>query len=205
MNGVKKEQLDMRAIKAIIINILYIIIIPIIVYDLILIVQAERNPEVTPSAFGIKTFTIISGSMSPVINIDDIIIVEECSKSDLELNDIITFKIDNEIITHRIINIQNVDGRLVYITKGDRNEVSDTEKIEFGQIEGKYLFRIPKLGKLSNWLKNKVVFGFILTFLCMGYIMQRILLYRKVDRKERRKEKRIKFEESKKNKDKKEI
>ena len=90
---------------------------------------------------------------------------------------------------------------MVYTTKGDRNEVSDTEKIEFGQIEGKYLFRIPKLGKLSNWLKNKVVFSVILIILCIGYIMQRILLYRKVDRKERRKEKRIKFEEAKKNND----
>ncbi|MBR6034184.1 MAG: hypothetical protein IKP28_05590 [Clostridia bacterium] len=53
--GEKKEQ-----IKYILIRVLYIIIVPIIIYDFILIAQTMINPYKTPNVFGIKTFNIVS-------------------------------------------------------------------------------------------------------------------------------------------------
>ena len=176
----------------ILIKIIYIIIIPIILYDLLLIIQTVVNPDITPNILGVKTFNIVSGSMEPEISVDDIVVVRNMPKEEINKNDIITFKIDGEVITHRIIEIEEYEGNLTYTTKGDSNEVTDIEKIEYNQIEGKYIGKIPKAGKILNFLKNKVVFAFIILILIISFIIEK----KKMKRKIKRKEKRIKWEES---------
>lgn len=172
--------------KKVIFYLLYIILIPIILYDLYLIIQNNLHPDTTPELFGIKTFNIISGSMEPGIKIDDIIFVKTVKQYEIQKKDIITFVIDNETITHRVINVEIKDNKFIYTTKGDKNEVSDIEKIEFDQIEGKYIGRIPKMGILVNLLKNKIVFFVILIVLILCYYLQRKSIHRKIKRKEKR-------------------
>ncbi len=177
---------EIRFYKNLLIYALYIIIIPIILYDMFLIVQTIVKPGVTPDFFGYRTFSIITGSMEPEINIDDIVIVKRVDRIDIRNGDIITFTIDNETITHRVLNISFADGELIYTTKGDRNDVSDIEKIEYRQIEGKYVGKIPKAGKILTFLKNKYVFGTILFILILSYCLQRKHISRKIERKEKR-------------------
>ena len=177
-------------IKSLIIKILYIVIVPVIIYDLFLIIQTIINPDVTPNIFGVKTFSIISGSMTPTININDIILVKDYDMTKLETNDIITFRMDDETITHRIIAIQRIGQEIVYTTKGDNNDVSDIEKVKYDQVEGKYIGRIPNVGKILSFLKNKKVFGAIIIILIICYLWEK----RGVEKKIERREKRRKFE-----------
>ena len=179
-------------IKNLLIYLLYIIIIPIIIYDLFLIVQTIIRPGVTPDFFGIKTFSIVSGSMEPTINIDDIVIIKKVDKKELTKDDIISFRINNEIITHRIIDKELKNGILFYITKGDNNEVPDIHNVKYSQIEGKYIGKIPKAGKILTLLKNKKIFFTIIILLILSFILQR----KKIKRKIERKAKREKFEKS---------
>ena len=179
-------------IKNLLIYLLYIIIIPIIIYDLFLIVQTIIRPGVTPDFFGIKTFSIVSGSMEPTINIDDIVIIKKVDKKELTKDDIISFRINNEIITHRIIDKELKNGILFYITKGDNNEVPDIHNVKYSQIEGKYIGKIPKAGKILTLLKNKKIFFTIIIILILSFILQR----KKIKRKIERKAKREKFEKS---------
>lgn len=181
-----EEQGELNFYKNVLIYLLYIIIIPIIIYDMFLIIQTLIKPGVTPNFFGYKTFSIISGSMEPKIVVDDIVIVKNVDKNQIRVNDIITFKTENEIITHRVIKIELIDNNLIYTTKGDSNEVTDIEKIEYNQIEGKYVGKIPKIGKLLTLLKNKLVFSIILILLIISYILQRKNIQRKIKRKEKR-------------------
>ena len=181
-----EEQGELNFYKNVLIYLLYIIIIPIIIYDMFLIIQTLIKPGVTPDFFGFKTFSIISGSMEPKIVIDDIVIVKSVDKNQIRVNDIITFKTENEIITHRVIKIELIDNNLIYTTKGDSNEVTDIEKIEYNQIEGKYVGKIPKIGKLLTLLKNKLVFSIILILLIISYILQRKNIQKKIKRKEKR-------------------
>lgn len=180
------EQGELNFYKNVLIYLLYIIIIPIIIYDMFLIIQTLIKPGVTPDFFGYKTFSIISGSMEPKIVVDDIVIVKNVDKNQIRVNDIITFKTENEIITHRVIKIELIDNNLIYTTKGDSNEVTDIEKIEYNQIEGKYVGKIPKIGKLLTLLKNKLVFSIILILLIISYILQRKNIQKKIKRKEKR-------------------
>lgn len=182
----KKIKTYSNFIKVLFINLLYIIIIPIIIYDIILIAQSIVKPNVTPSIFGIKTFTIISSSMEPTFKIDDIIFVKKIDENQLQIGDIISFIQDKDIITHRIEKIEKNEGGLVFITKGDANSTTDINKVKLSQIEGKYIFKISKVGKIFYILKNKVVFiiGTIILIIC--YIIENNKISKKIERKEKR-------------------
>ena len=177
---------DLKFAVNLLIYLLYIIIIPIIIYDTFLIIQTIINPSKTPDFFGYKTFSIVSGSMEPTLSINDIVIIKKCDINRIQKDDIITFKIENEIVTHRVINIKLEDERLVFVTKGDSNEVTDIENVEYYQIEGKYVKKIPKIGKFFSILKNKYIFSLILILLIICYIIQKKSLQRKIERKEKR-------------------
>jgi len=153
-----------------------------------LIAQTIINPNKTPDFFGYKTFYIVTGSMEPTIKINDIVIVKVEDKKNIQKNDIITFKLENEIVTHRVIDIAYNNGTLIYTTKGDKNDVTDIEKVEFEQIEGKYVTKVSKIGKMLNILKNKYIFGLILILLIICYIIQRKILLKKKERKYKREE-----------------
>lgn len=179
-------------ILTIIIYILYMIIVPFIIYDVIFIIKTILNPNKTPDIMGIKTFSIVSESMQPTINVNDIVIVKD--SNDYHIEDIITFTIDNETITHRIINAEtDENGEYVYTTKGDNNDVADVNKIKINQIEGKYIFKIPKIGKIFNILKNKFIFETIIIVLLIILYIER----KKTNKKMERKVKRVKFENKK--------
>ena len=177
---------DLKFVLNLLIYLLYIIIIPIIIYDAFLLTQIILNPNKSPDFFGYKTFNIVSGSMEPALSINDIVIVKKCDINRIQKDDIITFKIENEIITHRVINIKLENETLVFVTKGDSNEVTDIENVEYYQIEGKYVKKIPKLGKFFSILKNKYIFSLILILLIICYIIQKKSLQRKIERKEKR-------------------
>ena len=173
-------------IKFLFIKLLYIIIIPIILYDIILIAQGILNPNSIPSIFGIKTFTIISGSMEPTFEIDDVIFVKEYNINELEKGDIISFVQGEDIITHRIDKIDKNEKETIFITKGDANNVTDTNKVKASQIEGKYIFKISKVGKILNILKNKVIFIIVIIILIICYLIEKNKISKKVKRKEKR-------------------
>ena len=83
-----------------------------------------------PNLFGYTFFEIISGSMSPTIEKGDMILVK--LDTDYNVGDIISFKDNGTIITHRIIEINDNN----YVTKGDANNTADNP-IKENQIIGK--------------------------------------------------------------------
>lgn len=102
---------------------------------------------------GFRTYTILTGSMYPNINPGDIVVVENKNKTSLNKNDIITFKANNTIITHRIVDIKDS----TYITKGDNNDVIDPFTINYDDVLGKVIFKIPKIGYLLEFLSRPLV------------------------------------------------
>ncbi len=119
--------------------------------------------------FGIKTFIIVSGSMEPFLNIGDIIFVETADEKELEENDIISFREGESIVTHRIIGITD-DEEPKYVTKGDNNNVKDSNEVDYKDIEGKYVGKISYLGYVVIFLKNKVVIICIILIFYLLYM-----------------------------------
>ena len=151
-------------------TIAYIIIIPIIIYNICLIVQSIVKPNKTPSFFGIKTFVIVSGSMEPILNIGDVILVKDIQEDDIKINDIISYREGQSIVTHRVIDIEENENEKKFITKGDNNNVKDSYPVRYRDIEGKFDSKINKLGKIVLFLQNKIVIIFVMLIFYLIYI-----------------------------------
>ena len=110
---------------------------------------------------GISKWQILavgSNSMYPIYKRGDSIIFKKMNtdeKTDLKAKDIIVFKIDNNIILHRIENIEYTpSGNRKYITKGDNNNVIDEGYITDDNIIGIYKIKVPIIGYPSVWLQE---------------------------------------------------
>ena len=111
---------------------------------------------------GFTPLAVQSDSMAPTFNKGDLIVIQKCDTSKLEAGDIVTFHtiIDNEyaLNTHRIAAIDEVNGMRSFTTKGDNNDVADTHIISDGDIVGKYLFALPQMGKVMDFLSSSMGF-----------------------------------------------
>lgn len=150
----------------------YIIIALIIVINGILIVKSINNPNKTPDIFGKKAFVIISGSMIPEIQIGDIVIIN--NTNDVKANDVIAFRRDSTVIVHRIVKEMEVNGRIMYQTKGDNNNIPDTELVDISDIEGVYVRKVPYIGKILMFIYNNLsIFVIIIVvILIIRYFLQ---------------------------------
>ena len=111
----------------------------------------------------------------------DLIIVKDVDINSLKENDIVAFKEENMVITHRISKIKEVNGEKRYITKGDNNSEEDAGYVLGGQIEGLYQFRIAKLGNLAMFIQTPI--GLVI---CLSIPLIILILMQTVDsRKEK--------------------
>ena len=101
--------------------------------------------------FGYTVFSVATGSMQPTLNINDIIIIK--ITDEIKEGDIITFKENNEFITHRVIRKNDE----TFITKGDSNN-SEDNPINKQNIIGKFICKIPVIGVLGDILTTPKVF-----------------------------------------------
>lgn len=127
----------------------------LLIINLIMLYQTNVKNEEIPRFGSISIFNIVSESMEPTINVNDLIVIKKCDESEIQKGDIITYKKeDGAIVTHRIIRINKENGENSYTTKGDNNEVEDDEKIKHSQVHGKYLFKISGVGKFAQALQE---------------------------------------------------
>ena len=108
-------------------------------------------------------YTIISGSMTPNINVYDVVVdVKVNNPADIEIGDVITFYSDEPqvgggTITHRVISIvKDENGAYSYQTKGDHNLIEDDSLVPFNKIVGKVALKIPQLGRVQFFLASSM-------------------------------------------------
>lgn len=106
--------------------------------------------------FGLKPYSVLSGSMESVYPTGSLIYITKANPADLEVNDIITFKMPSgTIATHRIIELvsDETDPDIIrFRTKGDENEIVDGTLVDFDSVIGKPVFCIPFLGYLATYI-----------------------------------------------------
>ena len=162
-----KSSKNMYLFVKIITVFIYILIIPIIIFNITLFIKSCINPNEIPDFFGYKTFVIVSESMEPTIMVGDAIFSRIVTQDELKENDIISFHDNGEINTHRIVDITNDNGIIKYTTKGDNNKSEDKEKITYNKIEGVYQFRLKGFGRIVEILKNKITLVILLIVLVL--------------------------------------
>ncbi len=137
-----------------------IILVPILVMNIVLIVQSFTSDNSTlPNIGGKFPLMVQSGSMSPMIETGDLIIVSTPEKGyEYKVQDIITFWDDEPggaLVTHRIAEITKDDqGVTAYRTKGDANSAQDADPVYEKDIVGIYDMRIPHLGDVALFMQT---------------------------------------------------
>lgn len=107
--------------------------------------------------FNCSFLVVSSGSMFPELAIGDVIIIKECE--DYKVGDVITYNVDNDyLITHRIIE-RNGDN---FITKGDNNNIKDSDFVNKRNIEGKVIFNSKLLRLIYNYWFVSILVIFII-------------------------------------------
>lgn len=108
-----------------------------------------------PITGNIKILSVLSGSMEPQIHTGSLIFIKP--EAEYNIGDVVTRITEekNVTITHRIIEKEIVDGKTMFTTKGDANNVADNEKVPQEKIVGKVFLNIPYLGYAVNFAKTK--------------------------------------------------
>ena len=140
-----------------------------VVYSLLIIYVAftlfQRFTN-NSSFLGYRLFNVATGSMIPVYNINDIIIVKETDVSTLIVGDDVAYNgtragLEGKIITHRIIKIEeNNNGEFRIFTQGVNSKNVDPS-ISGSQILGKVEGKLFFINELNHIVKSNLGFFFL--------------------------------------------
>lgn len=162
----------------------------ITIATLLLVLMAIVN--ILPFLNKYKTFIIQTNSMQPMINVDDIAVIDtEFVEADLREGVVIAFYQDilgdtaDEVVVHRIDEIStDEDGNLQVKTMGDFIEVQDEWTLETKDIIGIYNTKIPGVGRyvmfLQSWIGRIVLVADILII----YALFKVLTNKKDEEEE---------------------
>lgn len=129
-------------------------------------------PLTVPKLFGYEIYGILSESMEPEIMTGSVVYVKEVAPESVQVNDIITYKMDAKssvVATHRVVDVDLE--KQTYTTKGDNNATVDALPIGFNRLLGKTVLSIPMLGYFSMFLHSAtgislVIIGFAFSIFC---------------------------------------
>lgn len=109
-----------------------------------------------------KPVAVMSNSMVSAFRRGDVVISKKIKKNKidtLQVGDVLEYALDKSTIMHRIIEIKyDKEGKKIFITKGDNNNMADQEPVTEEQVKGIVKFSIPFLGYPSVLL-SEIVFS----------------------------------------------
>ena len=122
------------------------------------------------STTGWHPVVITSGSMAPVLRVGDVVLIEDHPDSLLGQRSVITFERDDQVITHRIFEVEAADAS--YVTKGDANPTPDTDVVPMDDVVGVARLVVPLIGLPLVWFES----GQIMPLAAMGILTMAALV-----------------------------
>ena len=172
--------------------ILCVILVPILLINLTLIAKSYLNKDEVPNVAGTLPLIVLTDSMYPVIKSGDLIICHTEEAENIRNGDVIAFfdpaGNGTTIVTHRVLEITELDGELAWRTKGDNNNTEDRMLVTAEKLVAVYEgTRIPGAGNVALFMQT--THGLILCVvlpivLLVGYDMIRRKLYEKSSKKD---------------------
>ena len=105
--------------------------------------------------FRYRLLVIATPSMTGSLNTGDAVIWERYDGHLIQEGDVVVFSKDNNtLIVHRVVDIERLDGKVYYTTKGDANDSEDPGYITEADFKGVVLFKVSHIGHPSLWLRK---------------------------------------------------
>jgi len=104
-----------------------------------------------------------SESMTPAIDVGDLLIVKGVDPEDVAVGTVIVFhpKADpGQLIVHRVVEVIHQEKQIIFITKGDNNPETDKWMVPANRLVGIVVGRIPYLGQVAIFARS--IYGTVL-------------------------------------------
>lgn len=130
--------------------------------------------------FGVRSMVVLSDSMAPALRAGDAALVRTTPPEQIAAGDVITFLRNGRAVTHRVDARDSTPEGIVFLTRGDANNVADSEAVAAGQLVGRLTMVIPYGGYLvgfsrtwAGWL-TLVVLPSLILMAGEAYTMRRL-------------------------------
>ena len=136
------------ALNVLVVLVLAAVVVPFVVYAVPGVVGADHG------------LVVLSGSMEPKMSPGDAVIVREVPASEIEEQDVITFQRagSDTPTTHRVLEKQQTENGVAYVTKGDANEERDRGTVPHSRVVGEVIFVIPFIGHVIRFANTQLGF-----------------------------------------------
>ena len=104
---------------------------------------------------GYNLYLVRSESMKPAINMGDLIITGPLNgpvNGEVKPGTVVTYEYQKELVTHRVKSIEGT----ALVTQGDAVEDPDPWSVAMSSVKGIYLFKIPYVGYVTNFVQTKL-------------------------------------------------
>lgn len=171
-----------------IVNVIVILFVLLFVF----VVCLQRFSGNRFSFFNFRMFTVATGSMAPKYNVGDVLIAKEIAPEDVRKGDAISYlgkegDFKDKVITHEVIDIEVVDGRYKFHTKGISNIVEDPIVYE-EQLYGKIIMKCNILSFIYK-VVGTTTGMFIFVILPLLYLIGSEIISLLLEREEQRRKK----------------
>ena len=199
MKKEQKQRVTLRKVLSVIGVILCLLILPILIINVVLIIESYVRPKEVPSLFGITPMVVVTDSMKPTITGGDMIVDVKTPADEVKPGDIISFFDPTRperdvVITHRVLRIEGSGENLQFVTKGDANNTIDIPPVPVSCYVGVYRTTIPILGKVVLFMRTTL--GVIVSVIVpiIAVIAYELLKARKREKEERAEAERLRQE-----------
>ena len=116
--------------------------------------------------FGISMFRVVTGSMEPQIPVGALLLTKATDIDKIALRDVVCFRTQDaaiwgKVVTHRVVEILQMNGEILLRTQGDANLASDGYLVDQYTLIGKVIWHTGDgsvLAGIFSFCTNKVGF-----------------------------------------------
>lgn len=169
--------------------IIFKVLLFIVLIGFVLSVCLQRFSNNKLSIFNYRMFTVISGSMEPKYKIGDVLIAKEVKPDTIKVGDTISYlgtvnSFRDKVVTHQVIQIEKVDGKYVFHTKGLTNAIQDPIVYE-DQLYGKVVYKSFIISLIYKIVSTNVGF-YLFIIIPVLYIISSEIIATLLDKEERK-------------------
>ncbi len=124
-------------------------------------------------AFGLTPLVLVSGSMSPAIEVGDLAVARSVPADRVAEGDVVSVRSPDGVrVTHRVVETRSLGGSTSLVLRGDANAAPDATPYEVETVD-RVLFHVPHAGRAlaaaSSRAGTLLVTGLVAGLLLLGF------------------------------------
>ena len=112
---------------------------------------------VVPFALGMRSLSVMSGSMEPALRTGDVIVNKWIPPRDARVGDAVSFNDPargNIVLTHRVVRLRRRGNQVDFVTRGDANTGVERWSAPANGRIGRVAYRVPHAGFLMVFTRT---------------------------------------------------